>query len=55
VNVGGDSARAKLAAPVAGTLYFAGEATDESGEATTVAGALSSGERAAVEVIGAGW
>jgi monoamine oxidase len=44
-----------LAAPVAGALYFAGEATDESVNATTVAGALGSGERAAEEVIAAGW
>ena len=50
VTVGGRGARRKLAAPVAGTLYFAGEATDES-EAGTVAGALRSGIRAAREVL----
>jgi len=55
VNVGGAHARGVLAAPVAGALYFAGEATDESVNATTVAGALGSGERAAEEVIAAGW
>jgi len=53
VNVGGGSARGKLAEPVAGVLYLAGEATDESGEATTVAGAISEGERAARELIAA--
>jgi monoamine oxidase len=50
VTVGGRGARRKLAAPVAGTLYFAGEATDEA-EAGTVAGALRSGQRAAREII----
>ena len=50
VTVGGASARRSLAEPVEGTLFFAGEATDYSGEATTVAGAIVSGERAAREV-----
>ena len=50
VTVGGRGARRRLAAPVAGTLYFAGEATDEA-EAGTVAGALRSGQRAAREVL----
>jgi monoamine oxidase len=50
VTVGGRGARRKLAAPVAGTLYFAGEATDET-EAGTVAGALRTGIRAAREVL----
>jgi monoamine oxidase len=54
VNAGGESARSELARPVDGRLYFAGEATDDSGEATTVAGAISSGERAAREVV-EGW
>lgn len=40
-----------LAAPVAGKLFFAGEATDTTGEFGTVNGALKSGERAAFEVI----
>jgi monoamine oxidase len=53
INVGGSGARRKLAAPVEGTLYFAGEATDES-EAGTVAGALRSGQRAAREVLADG-
>jgi monoamine oxidase len=48
--VGGRGARRKLGRPVAGTLYFAGEATDET-EAGTVAGALRSGTRAAREIL----
>lgn len=51
VRVGGRGARAELAAPLDDTLYFAGEATDDDGDAATVAGALSSGERAAREII----
>lgn len=51
VTVDGDKAREQLAAPLAGTLFFAGEAADTEGEAGTVAGALQSGERAAREVI----
>jgi monoamine oxidase len=51
VGVGGATARKDLAAPIAGTLFFAGEATDAEGEAATVTGALQSGERAATEVI----
>lgn len=51
VMVGNGRAREALAAPVAGTLYFAGEATDLEGEAGTVAGALQSGRRAALEII----
>ncbi|MGZ8263054.1 MAG: FAD-dependent oxidoreductase, partial [Burkholderiales bacterium] len=51
VVVGGDKARAQLAAPLAGTLFFAGEAADAEGEAGTVAGALQSGLRAAREVL----
>ena len=48
--VGGSTAHARLAAPVDGTLFFAGEATsgDETG---TVAGAIDSGRRAAREVL----
>jgi monoamine oxidase len=48
VLVGGEGARERLAAPVERTLFFAGEATDPE-EAGTVAGALRSGERAALE------
>lgn len=49
VAVGGERAREMLAAPLEGTLFFAGEATDTTGDATTVTGALRSGERAARE------
>jgi len=51
VKVGGALARKTLAAPLADTLYFAGEATDYEGETGTVAGALQSGARAAREVL----
>jgi monoamine oxidase len=54
VNVGGEGARAQLAAPVAGTVYMAGEATDAEENATTVAGAIAEGERAARDVV-EGW
>ncbi len=50
VTVGGEGARKALGAPLRGTLYFAGEATDEA-EAGTVAGALRSGIRAAREML----
>ena len=51
VVVGGGKARAQLAEPLMGTLFFAGEAADTEGEAGTVAGALQSGMRAAGEVL----
>jgi len=51
VAVGGRKARSGLAAALENTLFFAGEATDDSGEAGTVAGALASGERAAAQVL----
>lgn len=51
VCVGGQRARAQLAKPIDGTLYFAGEATDTSGQASTVAGAIASGKRAAHDVL----
>jgi monoamine oxidase len=47
VTVGGGAARAKLANPIDDTLFFAGEAIGDSDQASTVAGALESGERAA--------
>lgn len=50
VAVGGGRAREALAAPLDGTLFFAGEATDTTGEPATVTGALRSGARAALEV-----
>lgn len=49
--VGGAEAARKLAKPIAGTLFFAGEATDFSGHNGTVHGALASGTRAAKEVL----
>jgi monoamine oxidase len=50
VLVDGEGARQDLAAPLADTVFFAGEATssDDSG---TVAGALQTGERAAREAL----
>jgi monoamine oxidase len=42
-----------LAEPVEGTLFFAGEATEARGALGTVEGALSSGARAAAEVLAA--
>jgi monoamine oxidase len=47
------TARESLARPLEGTVFFAGEATDIEGEASTVAGALQSGARAARELIAA--
>jgi monoamine oxidase len=49
--VGGIDAARALGAPVAETLYFAGEATDSDGRNGTVHGAIASGERAAREVL----
>lgn len=46
---GGAGAPRALAAPVAGTLFFAGEASAD-GETGTVAGAIATGRRAAREV-----
>jgi monoamine oxidase len=50
VKVGGSGAREALAAPLADTLYFAGEATDTE-QSGTVGGALASGIRAAREIL----
>jgi monoamine oxidase len=50
VVAGGAGARKTLAAPVDGTLFFAGEACDAEGEAATVGGALRSGSAAAKQV-----
>jgi monoamine oxidase len=49
--VGGIDAARALGAPVAETLYFAGEATDSDGRNGTVHGAIASGERAAREAL----
>jgi len=51
--VGGAGAFAALAEPLAGTLFFAGEATDSSGHHATVQGGLRSGRRAAEEALAA--
>jgi monoamine oxidase len=53
VTVGGEGSRRALAQPIDDTLFFAGEATDDTGEAGTVTGALESGIRAAHEVLAA--
>lgn len=49
--VGGFDAARTLAAPVAETLYFAGEATNFEGYNGTVHGAIASGKRAAQELL----
>jgi polyamine oxidase len=43
--------RHTLAAPVGDRLFFAGEATDTTGQSATVAGAILTGERAAEEIL----
>ncbi len=50
---GGSSAGCELAAPVDGTLFFAGEATECEGHNATVHGAIASGKRAAKEILDA--
>ncbi len=45
--------RKALAEPIDNTLYFAGEATEHTGLASTVAGAIASGQRAAAEIAAA--
>jgi hypothetical protein len=47
VPAGALPARETLAAPIANTLYFAGEATELEGHSATVHGAIASGRRAA--------
>jgi monoamine oxidase len=51
VRVGGMQGQARLASPVEGTLFFAGEATELAGHQATVHGALFAGQRAADEVL----
>lgn len=51
VAVGGIDAARALAAPVADTLYFAGEATNAYGYNGTVHGAMATGNRAAQEIL----
>lgn len=50
-KVGAYAAQKALAAPVANTLFFSGEATDTTGSNGTVHGAIASGYRAAKEII----
>ena len=51
VVAGGIEAQKQLAAPLSGTLFFAGEATNSHGHHATVHGAMSSGYRAAAEIL----
>ena len=51
VVAGGIKAQEQLAAPLSGTLFFAGEATNSHGHHATVHGAMSSGYRAAAEIL----
>jgi monoamine oxidase len=53
VVAGGSASRKILSRPLRGTLFFAGEAADVTGESGTVAGALNSGARAARQVLAA--
>lgn len=52
VPVDGLPAQKRLAAPIEGTLFFAGEATNTEGHLGTVHGAIASGRRAAREIVG---
>jgi monoamine oxidase len=49
----GPADRRTLAAPIGGRLFFAGEATDVTGQSATVPGAIVSGERAADALLAA--
>jgi monoamine oxidase len=49
--VGSDGAQEALGSPMKDTLFFAGEATDVSGNNGTVHGAIASGLRAAAEIL----
>ena len=51
--MGGLDAPAALAAPVGERLFFAGEATDTIGDPGTVHGAMTTGTRAAYQIIAA--
>lgn len=51
VKAGGEGSQATLAAPLANTLFFAGEHTDTTGHNGTVHGAIASGQRAAKEIL----
>ena len=54
VPVNGLPARKALSKPVDATLFFAGEATDLNGHASTVHGAIASGARAAEQILSGG-
>jgi len=49
--VGADGAQEALGRPVENTLFFAGEATDTSGQNGTVHGAIASGYRVAEDIL----
>jgi monoamine oxidase len=51
IPVDGEAAQRRLSKPIDGTIFFAGEATNFQGNAGTVHGALSSGERAATQLL----
>jgi monoamine oxidase len=51
VKAGGEGCQKTLGAPIANTLFFAGEATDITGHNGTVQGAIASGKRAAREIL----
>ena len=51
IPAGSITAPAKLAEPVANTLFFAGEATNSDGHSGTVHGAIATGYRAADEIL----
>lgn len=51
VKVGGGTAQREVGAPVEGTLFFAGEATDVNGHNGTVHGALASAARVVGEIL----
>ena len=53
IPVGATASPAALSAPLAGCLFFAGEATDLIGDPGTVQGALATGARAAAEIVSA--
>ena len=50
-KVGADEAQQVLSEPIQDTLYFAGEATDTTGNNGTVHGAIASGYRAAKQIL----
>jgi monoamine oxidase len=53
VVAGGAQERRRLAHPLRGTLFFAGEAADTSGHASTVLGAIASAARAVEQMLAA--